>query len=110
MIVNISQSNKTFRKLSFAKKSAESWLQWKIYLAIATLIRNSARVARWFVFKPKIPIWVNFGGPYAGIFYGHLEYFTVICNISWPFGNIVVIWYRYFPAFWYIVSRKIWQP
>jgi hypothetical protein len=21
------------------------------------------RVARWFVFKPKIPIWVNFGGP-----------------------------------------------
>jgi hypothetical protein len=22
------------------------------------------RVARWFVFKPKIPIWVNFGGPY----------------------------------------------
>jgi hypothetical protein len=23
----------------------------------------SSRVARWFVFKPKIPIWVNFGGP-----------------------------------------------
>jgi hypothetical protein len=22
-----------------------------------------SRVARWFVFKPKIPIWVNFGGP-----------------------------------------------
>jgi hypothetical protein len=21
------------------------------------------RVARWFVFKPKIPIWVNFGRP-----------------------------------------------
>jgi hypothetical protein len=21
------------------------------------------RVARWLVFKPKIPIWVNFGGP-----------------------------------------------
>jgi hypothetical protein len=21
------------------------------------------RVAGWFVFKPKIPIWVNFGGP-----------------------------------------------
>jgi hypothetical protein len=20
------------------------------------------RVARWFLFKPKIPIWVNFGG------------------------------------------------
>jgi hypothetical protein len=24
------------------------------------------RVARWFVFKPKIPIWVNFGGPWRG--------------------------------------------
>jgi hypothetical protein len=24
---------------------------------------NLSRVARWFVFKPKIPIWVNFGGP-----------------------------------------------
>jgi hypothetical protein len=22
-----------------------------------------SRLARWFVFKPKIPIWVNFGGP-----------------------------------------------
>jgi hypothetical protein len=21
------------------------------------------RVARWFIFKPKFPIWVNFGGP-----------------------------------------------
>jgi hypothetical protein len=26
------------------------------------------RVARWFVFKPKIPIWVNFGGPEIGNF------------------------------------------
>jgi hypothetical protein len=23
----------------------------------------TAKVARWFVFKPKIPIWVIFGGP-----------------------------------------------
>jgi hypothetical protein len=40
------------------------------------------RVARWFVFKPKIPIWVNFGGPWNGkgwyilwlfwIYYSHL--------------------------------------
>jgi hypothetical protein len=27
---------------------------------------NVCRVARWFVFKPKIPIWVNFGGPKIG--------------------------------------------
>jgi hypothetical protein len=35
------------------------------------------RVARWFIFKPKIPIWVNFGGPWkesVGIFYDHLDY------------------------------------
>jgi hypothetical protein len=24
---------------------------------------HDSRVARWFLFKPKIPIWVNFGGP-----------------------------------------------
>jgi hypothetical protein len=28
------------------------------------LIRWRSRVARWFVFKPKIPIWVNFVGPW----------------------------------------------
>jgi hypothetical protein len=24
---------------------------------------GQSRVARWFVFKPKIPIWINFGRP-----------------------------------------------
>jgi thiol-disulfide isomerase/thioredoxin len=24
------------------------------------------RVARWFILKPKVPIWVNFGGPWIG--------------------------------------------
>jgi hypothetical protein len=41
-------------------------------------------VARWFVFVPKIPIWVNFRGPWNGkvsIFYGRVEYFTVILYI-----------------------------
>jgi hypothetical protein len=28
----------------------------------------------------------------AVIFYGHLEYFTDIRYIIWPFGNLVVIW------------------
>jgi hypothetical protein len=31
--------------------------------ASSRLNNVSVRVARWFVFKPKIPIWVNFGGP-----------------------------------------------
>jgi hypothetical protein len=38
----------------------------------------------------------------AGIFYGHLEYFMAI----WQCCGIWV----YFPSFWFIVSRKIWQP
>jgi hypothetical protein len=62
------------------------------------------RVARWFVFKPKIPIWENFGGSSYGkswhvyfmtiwsilhpfeIFYDHLVYFVVICYIFPRFG------------------------
>jgi hypothetical protein len=45
----------------------------------------SARDARWYSFKPKIPIEINFGGPWNGkcwynlcpfgICYGHLVYF-----------------------------------
>jgi hypothetical protein len=57
------------------------------------------RVARWFLFKPKIPILVHFGRPrngkcrylfrafcnilhQLGIFYGPLVYFLVIWHIS----------------------------
>jgi hypothetical protein len=32
-------------------------------VAFCTNVNFLVRVARWFVFKPKIPIWVNFGGP-----------------------------------------------
>jgi hypothetical protein len=45
-----------------------------------------------FVFKPKIPIWVNFGGPEN----------EKCWYILWSFGNVVAIGY--------IVSRQIWQP
>jgi hypothetical protein len=56
-----------------------------------------ARVARWHISKPKIPIWVNFGGysnrrcwysisPF-GLFYGYLVYFVAIRYI------FIVIWY-----------------
>jgi hypothetical protein len=45
------------------------------------------------------------------IFYCRLEYlYTAMWHILWPLGNLVAIWYMYFPPFWYIVSRKIWQP
>jgi sorbitol-specific phosphotransferase system component IIC len=29
-------------------------------------IKALTRVARWFIFKPKITIWVSFGGPWNG--------------------------------------------
>jgi hypothetical protein len=44
----------------------------------------------------KIQIWVTLDGlrmENDGILYGHLEYFTAIWYILWPFGNVVVIWY-----------------
>jgi hypothetical protein len=53
--------------------------------------------ARWLISKPKIPIWVNFGGscnekcwyicwPF-GPFYGHLGYFVTIWYILRSFGT-----------------------
>jgi hypothetical protein len=54
------------------------------------------RVARWFVFKPKIQIWVNFGGSLngrcwyilwtLGPFYGLLLYFMDIWYRLWKSG------------------------
>jgi hypothetical protein len=38
-------------------------LIWRHMLHKTPALPN--RVARWFVFKPKIPIWVNFGGSAA---------------------------------------------
>jgi hypothetical protein len=71
------------------------------------------RVARWHIFKPNIPIWVNFGGSCNGwfwsvswpfyIFGGHLVHFIVIFwYILWLFGI-------FFP-FWNAEPRPIWQP
>jgi hypothetical protein len=42
----------------------------------------------------------------AGIFYGHLEYFTAVWCILWPVGNVVVIWYI-FPLFGYCVKKNL---
>jgi hypothetical protein len=63
------------------------------------------------IFKPKIPIWVNYEGPYIQwkmlAVWSILLQFSVFCRIF----NIkfMVIWYKFFP-FWYVVPRKIWQP
>jgi hypothetical protein len=82
----------------------------ELFARIRFAFRFSIRVARWFVLKPKIQIWVNFGGSCNGrrrcilwtllwsfvIFYGDLAYVVR--------GKLV-----YFSPFWYFVPRKIWQ-
>jgi hypothetical protein len=45
----------------------------------------------------------------VGMIYGYSEFSSAIWYIVWPLGNLVVVRYT-FPRFWYIVSRKIWQP
>jgi hypothetical protein len=50
------------------------------------LIGIASRVARWFVFNPKIPFWVNFGGPYLD-WKMFIHIFMFIWNILWRFGK-----------------------
>jgi hypothetical protein len=55
------------------------------------------RVARWYIVKPKFPIWVNFGGPWNGKDWYILWHFgiciciTAIWYILLPFGNLAAI-------------------
>jgi hypothetical protein len=71
-------------------------------------------VARWFIFKPKIPIWVNFGGPY--IDWKMLIYFMAIWNILRTFGifydhlvHFVFVWYI-FSCFGTMYQEKSGNP
>jgi hypothetical protein len=70
---------------------------------------HPGRVARWFGLKPKIQIWVNFGGSCNGIFYGHLVHFTVFCYILWRFG-IVRVNLVYFSHFGILYQEKSGNP
>jgi hypothetical protein len=54
-------------------------------------------VARWFIFKPKIPIWVNF---WRDLVWKKIKFFIDICTILLTFGIFydplvlfVFIWY-----------------
>jgi hypothetical protein len=62
--------------------------------AFAVFLLLVIRVARWFVFKPKIPIWVNFGESCHGKSW----------YILWPFGLFNGYW-KHFMAIWYIFPR-----
>jgi hypothetical protein len=71
-----------------------------------------ARVARWFLFKPKIPILVHFGRPLE---WKLLVYFmpnwniTAIWYILWSFGDFVGIW-NIFPRFGTLWQEKSGNP
>jgi hypothetical protein len=61
------------------------------------------------IFKPKIPVWVNFGVSCNERCYGELFYFTAFSYILSQF----IIFCGYlgiFSPFLYVVPRKIWQP
>jgi hypothetical protein len=50
----------------YRKLHQGTYLLYFTYLMSQTFLRLT-RVARWRIFKPKIPIWVNFGGSFNGI-------------------------------------------
>jgi hypothetical protein len=71
-----------------------------------------SRVARWFIFRPKIPIWVNLGGigmENVGMFCDHLEHFTTIWYSLWPFG-IICGNLDYFSLFIFLDKEKSGNP
>jgi hypothetical protein len=64
------------------------------------------------IFKPKIPNWENFGGPYSGrcgICYGHLVYFIFNLVYFVAMVNFMVIWYI-FPLFGMLYEEKSGAP
>jgi hypothetical protein len=64
------------------------------------------RVARWYIFKPNIPIWVNFVGSCNGRCLYILVYHTAIWYILCTCGHLVI-----FPRFGILyMQRKIRQP
>jgi hypothetical protein len=85
-----SQSKQSPKRRKFAQSGHPGDVQEK---------KDRTRVARWHIFKPKVPVWVNFGGPWnikVGIlcicpfviYYGHLVDFMAMWYIG---GNLVYI-------------------
>jgi hypothetical protein len=58
----------------------------------------SCRVARWNIFKPNIPVWVNFA---RVLQWTMLAYFMTICPILQPFDKFCAN-LEYFVVIWYI--------
>jgi hypothetical protein len=70
------------------------------------------RVARWHIFRPKIPIWVNFGGSCnrrCWCIYGHWVYSTAISSNLRPWG-IFHGYFVYFSSFGRLYHEKSGNP
>jgi hypothetical protein len=82
-------------------------LLWQSFREI--LLRLPTRVARWYMFKPKIPVWVNFVVPWNENSWYILWPFEIcvmaVWYILWQFGNLVAIWYI-FPRFGILCKGK----
>jgi hypothetical protein len=104
----------------FRFSSPRNWRNWvyeykscltsqSFFSAFETAIAIRSRVARWFVFKPKIQICVNFRGSCNGRCWYILWTLGTVFYILWTFGivrgNLVYIFLS-----WYFVPRKFWQP
>jgi uncharacterized protein YhhL (DUF1145 family) len=88
-------------------------LIWSPWLRCSLTIREPERQGcQMAYFQTKIHIWVNFGGVCNGrccTLYGYFVYFTAIWDNFWQFGKLLATWFMYV-CFWFILSRKIWQP
>jgi hypothetical protein len=87
--------------------------------------QERSRVARWYIFKPKIPSWVILEGlamedvgniiwPF-GLFYDHMVYFMAIWCILWLFDTFMSTWYIfvslvYFSRFGMLCQEKSGNP
>jgi hypothetical protein len=84
----------------------KSWTNFHLFHA------DWIRVARWYIFKPKIPILVYFWRPWNGIFRCILLTFGILRPFA-AFNGLLVyflVCLVYIFPFWFYVPRKIWQP
>jgi hypothetical protein len=68
---------------------------------LVQILWGSIRVARWYIFVPKIPIRVSWKASVQKM----LVCFVDIWYIYWLLGNSVVTWYT-FTTFWYVYCKK----
>jgi hypothetical protein len=91
-----------------------------LFLFISIVVALPSGLPDNIFFRPKIAIWVNFGGSYNRKYlyilwtFAICMYFVDICSILWTIcilrGNLVYFpHFGIFSPFWYIVPKKIWQ-